>query len=154
MNLSPTTAGLDLQGRGFTRKIMRGEDRAIITTEIQGGKHLIQQTVKLDTNTTGRTSRAICLDDDSWKPLPFENYLTRYKDAIIVALNTEAFLAMGEKEQKGLLAKLALPERYDFPPETMQAVESAIGQGTIDFNGEPFALIDKAYKKLYEERTL
>ncbi len=154
MGLTPSTSSLDPQGRGFTRKIKRGETKSVITLDIQG-KHLIQQTVVLNTNTSGRTSRATCLDDESWKPLPFENFLTRYKDALLVCTNSDYFLnRMDETRQKALLAKLALPERYDFPPETIAAVESAIGERVIDFNGEPFAVIEKAHKKLYDERAI
>jgi hypothetical protein len=154
MNLNPSTSGLDPQGRGFTRKIKRGEPKAVITADIQGGKHLIQNVVTLNTNTSGRTSCAVCLDDSDWKPLPFENFLSRYKDAVLVAVNTEAFIAMDENRQKSLLAKLALPERYDFPEEIVQGVVKALGDGAIDFDGEPFAVIAKAYKKLYDERAV
>lgn len=155
MCLTPTTSGLDAQGRGFARKIKRGETKAVLTLDVQGGKHLVQQTVTLNTNTSGRTSKSTCLDDPDWKPLPFENMLTRLKDALMVALNTDYFvLRMGEKEQKKLLAQLALPERYDFPDETIKDVERLLGEGAIDFTGEPFAVIEKAYKKLFDERTV
>ena len=154
MGLTPSTSSLDPQGRGFARKIKRGETKAVITLDIQG-KHLIQQTVVLNTNTSGRTSRAVCLDDESWKPLPFENFLVRYKDALLVVSNSDYFLLrMDETRQKALLAKLALPERYDFPPEIIAAVQSAIGEGVIDFNGEPFAVIEKTHKKVYDERAI
>ena len=155
MGLTPSTSSLDPQGRGFARKIKRGgATRAIVALDIQA-KHLIRQTVKLDTNTSGRTSRAVCLDDNDWKPLPFENFLARFKDALLVATNTDYFVnRMDENRQKSLMAKLALPERYDFPKEQVAAVEKSIGEGAVDFNGEPFAVIDKAYKKLYEERQV
>jgi hypothetical protein len=154
MNLALSTSSLDAQGRNFVRKIKRGEAKGIITIDIQG-KHLIQNTVTLNTNTSGRVSRATCLDDESWKPLPFENFLARYKDALLVATNTDYFiLRMDENRQKSLLAKLALPERYEFPEQRIKAVESAIGEGAIDFNGEPFAVIDKTYKRVYEERAI
>jgi DNA repair exonuclease SbcCD ATPase subunit len=155
MGLCLTTSSLDAQGRNFWRKIKRGETKAVVTLDVQGKSHLIQQTVVLNTNTSGRTSRAVCLDDEGYKPLPFENFLTRYKDALLVVCNSDYFLnRMGEKEQKALLAKLALPERYAFPDEITQAVYRAIGANVIDFEGEPFAVIDKAYKKLYEERAI
>ena len=155
MNLSPSTSSLDAQGRGYARKIKRGETKAQITVEIQGAKHLIQNVVTLNQNTSGRTSRAVCLDDDGYKPLPFENFLTRYRDALLVVSNSDYFLLrMDETRQKALLAKLALPERYDFPPEIIAAVQSAIGEGVIDFNGEPFAVIEKTHKKVYDERAI
>ena len=155
MNLATSTSSLDVQGRNFQRKIKRGATRAIIALDVQGSKHLIQNTVKLDTNTSGRTSRAVCLDDEDYKPLPFENFLTRFKDAILVATNSDYFiLRMDENRQKSLLAKLALPERYDFPADTVEAVEKAIGQGAVDFSGEPFAVIELTYKKVYKEREL
>lgn len=154
MNLALSTSSLDPQGRNFVRKIKKGETKGIVTIDIQG-KHLIQNTVTLNTNTSGRVSRATCLDDESWKPLPFDNFLTRYKDALLVATNSDYFiLRMDETRQKSLLAKLALPERYDFPEDRVKAVESALGEGAIDFNGEPFAVIDKTYKRVYEERAI
>ena len=154
MNLALSTSSLDPQGRNFVRKIKKGETKGIITIDIQG-KHLIRNSVTLNTNTSGRVSRATCLDDESWKPLPFENFLARYKDALLVATNSDYFiLRMDETRQKTMLAKLALPERYDFPEEKVKAVESALGEGAIDFNGEPFAVIDKTYKKVYDERAI
>lgn len=153
MCLTPSTAGLDTQGRNFERKIKRGETKAVLTLDVQGGKHLVQRTVTLNTNTSGRTAKCVCLDDPDWRPLPFENFLDRYRDALLVALNTEYFVSMGEKEQKRLLAQLALPSRYDFPEEKTKAVERLLGEGVIDFEGEPFAVIEKAYKKLFDERT-
>jgi hypothetical protein len=154
MCLAPTTTGLDSVGKGFTAKIRRGQTKAVITADIQGGKHVVQNVVTLNTNTTGRTSRATCLDDPSWIPSPFERILESNRVALTVALNTDAFLLMDEKTQKSLLAKLALPAKYNFPPDKVQAVETAIGEGVIDFNAEPFSVIDKAYKKLYDERQL
>lgn len=152
MCLTPSTMGLDATGRGFMSKIRRGQPKAVITADIQGGKHVVQNAVTLNTNTTGRTSRAVCIDDPSWHPSPFERILDNNRAALTVALNTDAFMLMDEKAQKTLLAKLALPAKYDFPPEKIAAVEKTIGEGVIDFDGEPFAVIDKAYKKLYDER--
>jgi len=154
MNLANSTSSLDPQGRAFMRKVKRGASKGVITLDIQG-KHLIQNTVTLNSNTSGRTSRAVCLDDEGFKPLPFENFLTRYKDALLVISNSDYFLLrMDETRQKALLAKLALPEHYDFPPEIVAAVERAIGASVIDFNGEPFAVIEKTYKKVYDERAI
>ena len=154
MGLASSTSSLDLQGRSFQRKIKRGETKAIITLDVQGAKHLIQQTIVLNSNTSGRTSRAVCLDDEGYKPLPFENFIARYKDALLVAVNTDYFLQkMDENRQKILLAKLALPDHYDFPEEKISAVTKLLGEGAIDFTGEPFAVIDKAYKKTYDERS-
>ncbi len=154
MNLALTTSSLDPQGRNFLRKVKRGASKGVIALDIQG-KHLIQNTVVLNSNTSGRTSRAVCLDDESWKPLPFENFLTRYRDAILVCCNSDYFLnRMGEKEQKALLAKLALPDHYDFPEDITIAVASAISANVIEWDGEPFAVIEKTYKKVYEERSI
>ncbi len=152
MALGVTTTGLDAQGRNFQRKIRRGEDKAAITLDIQA-KHLIRQKVVLNTNSSGRTARSICLDDDSWKPLPFDNFLAAFKDAILVACNTDYFVRMGEKDQKNLLAKLTLPQRYEFPKDKTEAVARILGE-VIDFSGEPFTVIGAAYKKLFEERTV
>ena len=152
MALGVTTMGLDQQGRNFQRKIKRGEDKAVITVDIQA-KHLIRQKVVLNTNSSGRVPKSTCLDDDSWKPLPFDNFLASYKDAILVAANTDYFLRMGEKEQKNLLAKLVLPARYDFPKDKTEAATRLLGE-TIDFTSEPFAVIAEAYKKLFQERTI
>ena len=74
------------------RKVKRGESKAVITLDVQGAKHLIQNIVTLNQNTSGRTSRAVCLDDEDYKPLPFENFLARYKDAILVECNSDYFL--------------------------------------------------------------
>jgi DNA repair exonuclease SbcCD ATPase subunit len=154
MGLALTTSSLDPQGRNFTRKIKRGSDKGVVKLDIQGN-HLIQQVVTLNTNTTGRTVRSTCIDDPDWRPLPFDNFLERFKDALLVAANTDYFLLrMDENRQKSLLAKLALPERYDFPEEIVQGVVKALGEGAIKFDGEPFAVIAQAYKKLYEERAV
>jgi DNA repair exonuclease SbcCD ATPase subunit len=154
MCLTPSTSGLDAQGRGFARKIKRGASKAVLTTTVQDDQHLIEQTVVLNTNTSGRTGKSVCLDDKGWKPLPFDNFLTRYKDALLVALNTDYFVhRMEEARQISLLAKLALPDHYDFPQDKIDAVNRAIGAGVVDFGGEPFAVIAKAHKKLYDERT-
>ncbi len=155
MGLTPSTSGLDAQGRGYARKIKRGETKSVITLDVQGGTHLVQKTVTLNTNQSGRTQKCVCLDDPDWKPLPFDTFLDRFKDALMVTLNTDYFvLRMGEKEQKKLLAQLALPERYDFPDDKIKEIERLLGEGAIDFSGEPFAVIDKAYKKLFDERQI
>lgn len=154
MCLATSTMGLDPQGRLFERKIRRGATKAIVTTDIQA-KHAIERSVVLNTNSSGRTPSTRCLDNDDWKPLPFEAFLARYKDALLVALNTDYFLLrLDEKGQKDLLAKLVLPQRHDFPPDKIAAVERALGQGAIDFSGEPFAVIARAYKKLFDERQV
>lgn len=153
VGLTNTTEGLDLQGRGFLDKIRRGAPRGLVTLHVRG-KHLIEQTVKLDTNTTGRTSKARCLDDPDWHPLPFEEFLEYNRIALLVALNTDYFLhSLDEKGQKALLAKLALPDHYDFPEERVKGVEKFLGAGVIDFESEPFEAIDRAYSKLFAERT-
>jgi DNA repair exonuclease SbcCD ATPase subunit len=57
-----------------------------------------------------------------------------------------------EDAQKNLLAQLVLPVRYDFPKDTIADVEKFLGEGVVNFNGEPFAAINLAYKKLFDER--
>lgn len=154
MCLTPSTMGLDATGRGFATKIQRGATtgKAVLTADIQGKAHLVRRTVTLNTNTTGRTDTVICLDDPDWHPSPFEKNLANNKDVLAVVLNTDRFLLMKEEDQKSLLAKLVLPKQYEFPEETMDAVDKALGEGAIDFDGEPFAVIEKAYKLLYKER--
>lgn len=152
MLLTPSTDGLDSSGRGFATKIKRGESKAMISGEIVGKSHIVLRTVKLDTNTTGRTDRTECIDDPEWHPAPFDKFLETNRAALGVCLNTSAFMLMDEKSQKSLLAKLALPSHYDFPPEKMDAVEKALGPGQVNFTEEPFTVIEKAYKLLYAER--
>src|SRR5882762_1605338 len=152
MCVSPTTAGLDATGRGFATKIERGQSKAILTADIQGKAHLVRRTVTLNTNTTGRTDSSVCLDDPEWHPSPFEKQLDNNRAALAVCMNTDKFFTWDEKEQKSLLAKLALPKQYDFPEDTVASVNKALGEGTIDFSTEPFAIIEKAYKLLYKER--
>lgn len=154
MALTPSTISLPTDGKGFVKKIKKGATKAVITVDIQGGTHLVRQEVTLNTNTTGRTPKSICLDDEDWKPLPFDNLLKAKKDALLVACNTDHFLhsKMDEDDQKNLMAKLVLPSRYDFPKDKIEAVQKAIGEGAINFDEEPFAVIAKAYKKLYDER--
>lgn len=154
MCLTPSTTGLDARGTGFTSKIKRGESRAVITADIRTKHHLMQRTVTLNTNQQGRVQRSICLNDPDVAVAPFEKALERQRAALTVALNSDAFLRMTEAEQKNLLAGLALPARYDFPPLVTAEVETALGPGMIDFEGEPFAVINKAYKKLFDERTV
>ena len=152
MILASTTEGLDMQGRGFEGKIKDGESKAVLSAQIQG-KHLIERVVTLNTNTSGRVSKSNCLDDPDWHPMPFDNFLAKYKDALTVSTNTSYFANLGEKEQKNLLAKLVLPDRYDFPKDKIAEVEKMIGPGVINFEGEPFSVIAQAYKKLYDERA-
>lgn len=155
MGLTPSTTALDDQGRGFISKIKRGATKSVITLDVKGGTHVVRQEVTLNTNTSGRTPKSTCLDDPDWKPLPFDNLLKAKKDALMVCLNTDRFLlGLNEEGQKNLLAKLALPSRYDFAQETIAGVEKAIGQGAINFEDEPFAVIAKTYKKLYDERQI
>lgn len=154
MLLTPTTTGLDSSGRGFNVKIQRGAQKAVITGVIQGSKHTVERQVVLNHNTTGRTDSSKCIDDPEWHPSPFEKQLDSNRAALAVCLNTDRFFIMDEKDQKSLLAKLAFPKSYDFPEETMDAVDKALGEGTVDFDAEPFAVIEKAYKLLYKEREV
>ena len=153
MILANTAEGLDGQGRSFEVKIKDGESKSVLTAHIQG-KHLIERVVTLNTNTSGRTSRSVCLDDPDFHPLPFDNFLARYKDALNVATNTNCFGNLSEKDQSNLIAKLVLPARYDFPKDKIEAVEKAIGAGVVDFEGEPFSVITLSHKKLYDERAV
>lgn len=152
MLMTPSTDGLNTKGDGYIVKVKRGATKAVITGDIQGKNKIVQRTVVLNSNTTGRTDSSRCLSDPEWHPAPFEKILDASRAALSVALNTNAFQKMDEKGQKELMAKLVLPSHYDFPPEIIAAVEKAIGEGAINFNDEPFAVIAKAYKKLYDER--
>ena len=152
MLLTPSTDSLDAQGRGFAIKIKRGEAKAVITGDIQGKSKLVRRTVTLALNTTGRTDSSKCISDPDWHPGPFDKLLETNRVALGVALNTNAFQTMDEKAQKSLLAKLALPESYDFPEDVIAAVEKFLGEDAIDFTGDPFAVIEAAYKKLFAER--
>src|SRR6202789_3705267 len=152
MNLTPSTIGLSMDGKGYVGKIRRGATKAVITADIQGKHHLIQRTVTLNQNTSGRTDISRCLDDPDFHPAPFDKLLVNNRDAILVCLNTDVFGTMDEKAQKSLLAKLALPKQYDFPVETVASVNKYLGDGTVDFTLEPFGVIEKAYKLLYKER--
>jgi DNA repair exonuclease SbcCD ATPase subunit len=154
MCLTPSTTGLDGLGRGFITKIKRGCAKAVITADIQGKHHLIQRVVTLNTNATGRTQRSYCLDDPQWNPVNFDREIEDNRAALTIALNTDAFWRMDEKEQKNLLARLALPTRYEFDSRVVTAVDDALGQGQINFGGEPFAVINRAYTKLFDERQI
>lgn len=154
MLLATVTEGLDALGRGFIAKIMHEEEKAVICGEIQGREHLVQRTITLNTNATGRDARTLCLDDKTWHPLPFENFLEYRKPALAVALNTDYFLVnFSEAQQKDLMGQLVLPETFDFPPDKIKATEQSIGPGVVNFKGNPMEAITKAYKKLYDERT-
>src|SRR5271170_851294 len=100
--LTPTTMGLDATGRGFATKIKRGASKAVLKAEIQGKVHLVERTVTLNTNTTGRTDSSKCLDDPEWHPSPFEKQLDGNRAALAVCMNTEKFFTWDEKEQKSL----------------------------------------------------
>ena len=152
LSLADTTMGLQADGKGYQSKIKDGEKQAIITTEIQG-QHILEKTVTLSLGAAGRTQAVKCLDvpDDKKIVGGFENFLSRCRDALRISLNTDAFTRLDEKAQKDLLAKLVLPSRYNFPPDKIEAA-NALLDIAIDFNGEPFAVIELAYKKLYKER--
>jgi DNA repair exonuclease SbcCD ATPase subunit len=154
MCLTPSTSGLDPRGQGFISKIKRGASKAILTADLQTKHHLIQRTVTLNTSASGRTQKTVCLSDPTWKPTRFDQELEKQRAALTVVLNTDAFLRMDEKEQKNLLASLALPSRYDFAPLVVAEVETILGRGTVNFEGEPFAAINQAYKKLFDERQI
>lgn len=152
MCLTPSTAGLAADGRGYVSKIKKGASKAVITADIQGKRNLIQRVVTLNTNSTGRTARSICLNDPEWNPANFDNQLEENRAALTVVLNSEAFLRMDEKEQKNLLARLALPMRYGFDKKVMEAVKQILP--SLNFEAEPFAVIGAAYEQLFEERKI
>lgn len=154
MCLTPTTTGLTPAGWGYLSKIKRGASKAVITADFQTKRHLMQRIVTLSNGPSGRTQKSVCLSDPSWNASKFDEQLEKQKSALTVVLNTDAFLVMDEKEQKNLLAGLALPRRYEFSPMIIAEVETIFGQGTINFAGEPFAAINQAYKKLFDERQI
>jgi DNA repair exonuclease SbcCD ATPase subunit len=153
MCLTPSTTGLDASGRGFISKIKRGASKAVITADFQTKRHTIRRTVTLSAGVAERTQKTVCLSDPSWKPTRFAEEIEKQRAALTVVLNTDAFLRMDEKEQKNLLAGLALPSRYDFPPLIVEQVEMMLGS-EINFTGEPFVVINQAYKKLFDERQI
>jgi DNA repair exonuclease SbcCD ATPase subunit len=96
------------------------------------------------------------LNDLEWVAAKFDKLLLDKKTALDIAINTRAFQSMvysrDEDAQKNLLAKLVLPARYEFDKDTIADVEKYLGEGVVNFNGEPFAAINLAYKKLFDER--
>jgi len=152
VNLTNTTMGLDNQGKGFVSKIRTGDAKAVITAEIQG-KHLLRNTVILNTNTSGRTSDVECLDepDDNKIVNGFSNFLKDRKPDLLIATNTDHFSRQDDKEQTNLIAKLVLPAHHDFPEDKVTAVNGLLDT-PIDFNGAPFDVITAAYKALYKMR--
>jgi len=155
MNLAPSTDGLDAKGSGFITKIRRGQQKAVIEADIQDSVHQVRKTVTLNTNTSGRTHKCVCLDSEDWHPLPFEKLLDDNRAAIMICCNTDWFFSASfdEAKQKTMLGSLVLPDHHDFPADKIAAVERMIGQGVVNFAGDPLAAIDTAYKKLYAERT-
>jgi DNA repair exonuclease SbcCD ATPase subunit len=154
MCFTPSTTGLDPRGNDFASKIRRGEDKAVITADVQTKTHLIRRTVTLNAGVAGRRRTSECLSKPDWNPGPFDDKLDALKPALTVALNTDAFLRMDPKEQMNLLAGLALPARYEFDAEIVASVDAILGSGKVNFQGEPFAAINKAYKLLFDERTI
>ena len=153
VNLAGTTVSLSSDGKGFKRKIKQGEKEATITAEIQG-QHLLRNTTTLSVGATGKSNSVECLDDpDNNKIINgFSNFLADRRPAILIATNTEYFGNLDEEKQANLVAKLVLPSHHEFPDDKMDAVDEALGEGVIDFDGNPFDVITKAYKLLYEER--
>jgi DNA repair exonuclease SbcCD ATPase subunit len=152
MTLTPSTDGLDPRGAGYADKIKTNQQKAVISADVQGKSHLVRRTVTM--SQTNRTPKSECLDDPEWNPYPFEKQLENNRPALSVAINTDLFISMDEKEQKKLLAQLVLPSRYDFPQDKISAVNKALGEGVINFAGEPFEIIEKSYKKLFDERAV
>lgn len=154
MCLTPSTTGLATDGKGYLSKIKRGADMAVITADIQGKRNLIQRVVTLSVNGAGRTQKSVCPSDPDWRPENFNRQLEENEAALTVCLNTDAFLRMDEKKQKNLLARLALPLRYDFDKRMVEAVAKVLGKEAPNFEGEPFEVINDAYEKLFEERKI
>jgi DNA repair exonuclease SbcCD ATPase subunit len=152
--LTPTTWGLSAKGDGYAKKIKRGETKSIIEADLQGASRTIRRTATL--GFTSRTQSSEDLNDSDWLPVKFDKLLADKKAALGVAINTRDFMALvysrDEDAQKNLLAQLVLPARYEFPKDTIVDVESVLGEGTIKFDSEPFAVINLAYKKLFAER--
>jgi len=157
MNVTSTTVSLPSDGKGFLDKLYqvdgKSADKAIVTAEIQG-VHLLRNTMTLNSNSSGRTSKTECLDDPDNKKIinGFENFLKDRKAALLIAINTTYYARLEPKEQANLLAKLVLPAHYDFPKDKMDAVEDMLGEGKVDFDAEPFTVITGAYKLLHKER--
>jgi DNA repair exonuclease SbcCD ATPase subunit len=154
--LIDTTWGLDKRGAGYVRKIKRGESKATLEVELQTASKTIKRTVTLNVNSLGRTQASEDVNDAEWHSGKFEKLLTDKKTAFEIAINTRAFQSMvysrDEDAQKNLLAQLVLPARYDFDKEIIADVEKFLGEGVVNFSGEPFAAINVAYKKLFDER--
>lgn len=152
--LTSTTWGLSAKGDGFARKIKRGETKSIIEADLQGANRTIRRTVTMNFN--GRTPSSQDIADPSWNAIKFDRLLDEKKTALGIAINTRQFMSMiysgDEKAQKNLLAQLVLPAHYDFPKDTIADVTNLLGQGVVNFDGEPFAVIELAYKKLFSER--
>ena len=154
LNVAQSTMDLSADGKGFVSKIKRGENKGVITAEIQG-KHLIRNAVTLDAVKSERSSYVECLDNPDEKGIiiGFANFLKAKREALLVATNTQYLLSVkDEATLKNILAKLVLPAHHDFPEDKIAAVNSALGTGIIDFSGEPFGIIEKTYKLLYKER--
>lgn len=154
--LTPTTWGLSAKGDGYIRKIKRGESKATLEAELQTASKTIKRTVTLNVNSAGRTQESEDINDPEWVAVKFEKLLSDKKTAFDIAINTRAFQSMvysrDEDAQKNLLAQLVLPARYDFDKEIIADVEKFLGEGIVNFSGEPFAAINVAYKKLFDER--
>lgn len=154
--LTPTTKGLDNRGAGYQKKIKNGESKSTLEVELQGAQRTIRRTVTLNLGAAGRTQKSEDITDPTWVSTKFDGLLESKKTALGIALNTQNFQSMiysgDEKAQKNLLAQLVLPARYEFPKDTIADVESLLGEGTVNFDGEPFATIEQAYKKLFAER--
>ena len=154
--LTDTTWGLDKRGAGFVKKIKRNEPKATIEVDLQGANRLIHRTVNLHVNSLGRTQVSEDLSDPNWHSKKFDDLLDLKKAALGVAINTRNFMSLvysrDEDAQKNLLAQLVLPARYDFDKDTIADVEKYLGEGVVNFSGEPFAAINVAYTKLFNER--
>jgi DNA repair exonuclease SbcCD ATPase subunit len=152
--LTNTAWGLSAKGDGYARKIKRGEKQSAIEVDLQGANRLIRRTATL--NFSGRTQSSVDVNDSDWVSVKFDKLLTDKRAALGVAINTRDFMSLvysrDEDAQKRLLAQLVLPARYEFPKDTIADVAAILGEGTINFDGEPFNVIEQAYKQLYKSR--
>lgn len=154
VNLTNTTMGLPGDGKGYTSKIKDGSTKAVVTAEIQG-QHLIENTVTMNMNTSGRTVNVECLDDPDNNKIVngFKTFLADRKSALLIAANTDHFHNLEEKAQTDLLAKLVLPAHYDFPKDKIEATNGFLDT-PISFDAEPFDVITQAYKGTYKQREI
>ena len=154
MNVTGTAVSLAADGKGFKSKVMQGERDAEIIAEIQG-QHLLRNTMTLSLGAGGRTSDVECLDLPEDKDVinRFKNFLADKRTALQIATSTDYFAKVDDENAANLMAKLVLPEHHDFPQDKIEDVDEALGKGVINFDANPFEVIAKSYKLLFDERA-